>query len=427
MVKYILFFFLLNVSTISIAQSINKIINVKEVERIESVLSSDAMEGRGIGTEGLQRAADFIAAEFKRIGLKPLKGSSTFKQEFTLLKPKQISINATVYGLLLDPKNISVITCQKDLILSNNSGYEIRTIKATDAFSAEVQRAFASKKNVLVWVDTSLSKNFSRLNSLKRQIFKSDNSVVFVLAPSPSSQFTITAQHEFTEVKMANVVGMLPAKTNTKDIVVFSGHYDHLGIGKPINGDSIYNGANDDAAGITAVIMLAAYYKTRKDLSRNLIFSAFTAEESGGYGSQYFSRQLNADDVVAMFNIEMIGTESKWGNNSAYITGYDVTDMGKILEKNLIGTDFKFYPDPYIEQNLFYRSDNATLARLGVPAHTISTSKMDSEANYHKLSDEIGTLNLVNMTEIIKALAISAKSIVTGTDAPTRVNTKMLR
>jgi hypothetical protein len=100
--------------------------------------------------------------------------------------------------------------------------------------------------------------------------------------------------------------------------------------------------------------------------------------------------------------------------------------MGKILQANLQGTAFTFYPDPYIKENLFYRSDNATLARLGVPAHTISTSKMDSEPNYHKASDEIGTLDISNMAEIIKAIAISAKGIVAGKDTPSRVDTKSL-
>jgi Zn-dependent M28 family amino/carboxypeptidase len=88
--------------------------------------------------------------------------------------------------------------------------------------------------------------------------------------------------------------------------------------------------------------------------------------------------------------------------------------MGAILQKNLEGSSFKFYPDPYTEQNLFYRSDNATLARLGVAAHTISTSKMDSEPNYHKASDQIETLDLDNMNEIIKAIALSAGSIIAG-------------
>ena len=71
--------------------------------------------------------------------------------------------------------------------------------------------------------------------------------------------------------------------------------------------------------------------------------------------------------------------------------------------------------------HLFYRSDNATLARTGVPAHTISTSKMDAEKYYHTLDDEVETLDLKNMTEIIKAIAASARTILDGKDTPTRV------
>ncbi|HTS45449.1 MAG TPA: M28 family peptidase, partial [Puia sp.] len=121
------------------------------------------------------------------------------------------------------------------------------------------------------------------------------------------------------------------------------------------------------------------------------------------------------------------GTESKWGTNSAYITGYDKSDMGKILEKNLEGSRFTFYPDPYPQQQLFYRSDNATLARQGVPAHTISTSKMDSEKYYHTPGDEIGTLDMNNMAQIISAIAISSTSMVAGKDTPSRVDTQQLR
>ena len=130
---------------------------------------------------------------------------------------------------------------------------------------------------------------------------------------------------------------------------------------------------------------------------------------------------------MAMFNIEMIGTESKWGINSAYITGYEKTDLGTILQKNLEGTGFTFYPDPYPDQQLFYRSDNATLARLGVPAHTISTSKMDSEPNYHKVSDEVETLDMNNMAMIIRAIALSTAGLVQGKDSPTRVKVEDLR
>jgi Zn-dependent M28 family amino/carboxypeptidase len=258
-------------------------------------------------------------------------------------------------------------------------------------------------------------------------MFKMNTSVVFVLADTNPDTWSVEAVHEITEQKMANVVGILPGKSKKEEYVIFSGHYDHLGMVKPVNGDSIYNGANDDAAGITGVIMLAKYFATIKNNERTIVFAAFTAEEVGGFGSQYFSRQFEADKIIAMFNIEMIGTESKWGKNSAYITGYEKTDMGEIMEKDLEGTGFAFYPDPYPAQQLFYRSDNATLARLGVPAHTISTSKMDAEPHYHKVSDEVSTLDLANMTEIIKAIALSSNSIVAGKETPKRVKADELR
>ncbi len=230
-------------------------------------------------------------------------------------------------------------------------------------------------------------------------------------------------------LSLANVVGVIPGKSLPNEYVIFSGHYDHLGINgsKAVDGDSIFNGANDDAAGTTAMMMLAKYFKKLNNNKRTLIFVAFTAEEVGGAGAKYFSKQFDPITVKAMFNIEMIGTESMWGKNSAYITGYEKSDMGTILQKNLAGTAFTFYPDPYTNQNLFYRSDNKTLARLGVPAHTISTSKMDSEPNYHKPSDQFETLDIDNMTEVIKAIALSAQSIVSGKDTPTRVDTTQLK
>jgi Zn-dependent M28 family amino/carboxypeptidase len=223
-------------------------------------------------------------------------------------------------------------------------------------------------------------------------------------------------------IPMFNVVGILPGKSLKDEYVVFSAHYDHLGIvKKAVNQDSIANGADDDASGTTAVIELAKYFGKIGGNERTIIFVAFTAEEIGGFGSQYFSKQLNPDKVVAMFNIEMIGKESKFGKNNAFITGYERSDFGTILQKNLAGTAFKFYPDPYPAQNLFYRSDNATLARLGVPAHTISSDQIDTDKLYHSVDDEFESMDIGNITEIIKAIAISSTSIIAGKDTPSRV------
>ncbi|TMI83965.1 MAG: M20/M25/M40 family metallo-hydrolase, partial [Bacteroidetes bacterium] len=373
--------------------------------------------------------ADFIAAEFKKAGLQTWGNNQSFRQEFAVVRPRFISASATFDGSAVDEKNIIVVTCQPDLLIDERSGYTFARIREGENLRSAASAFIKAGKNVIILVDQSFATSFPRLTNLKRAMFKTDKSFVFVLAQEIPKKFEIKAKHEF-----ANVVGVLPGKPlptgqagKKNEYVIFSAHYDHLGVGQPVNGDSIYNGANDDASGTTAVIMLAKYFKALGNNERTIVFVAFTAEETGGYGSQYFSSQFDPEKVVAMFNIEMIGTQSKWGKNSAYITGFEKTDMGSILEKNLEGSGFTFYPDPYSMQQLFYRSDNATLARLGVPAHTISTSKMDDEPNYHRVTDQIETLDMDNMAMIIRSIALSAQSIIAGKDTPTRVKVEELR
>lgn len=436
MKKFILALSILLVSLVSFAQDINSIINAKEVERIERTLSSDEMQGRRTFTPGIDKAANFIAEEFKRAGLKPVEGNSYF-QEFNMLRTKFISASATLNGVEVDSRNVVGLTTAPDLSIDENSGYEKVVIGAKDTLFMALRRLQAAKKNYFVVVDTTHRRQFNGLKGSRREMFPSATNILLVLTTETVSSYKVSFKQELTPMPLRNVVGILPGKKRKDEYVIFSGHYDHLGIGKPNKDmDSIFNGANDDAAGTTAVIMLAHYFASRKDNERTIIFAAFTAEEVGGYGAQYFSKQYAPEKVVAMFNIEMIGTESKWGPNAAYITGYERSDMGKILEKNLARSNFIFYPDPYTTQNLFYRSDNATLARLGVPAHTISTSRMEPHADgvnkerdqyYHTLDDEIETLNMPNMAEIIKAIAISSTTIIAGKDTPSRVEVSQLR
>ncbi len=423
-------FLLLSLS--SFAQKIEDLITEKEVARIEKILSSDEMEGRRTFSKGIDKAAAFIADEFKKTGLKTWNNSGSYLQQFAMVRPKFISVNASIDGISVDSRDVIVVTCQPEIKVTEQSGYEKITIGKGANLVTEARKLMAANKNYFVLVDTSHARSMSSLTRMKSNLFKTDKSLIFMLAATDPKTYVVESKHEITEMPLANVVGVLPGKSKKNEYVIFSGHYDHLGImGKDRNGnvqtDSIFNGANDDAAGTTAMMVLAQYFKAINNNERTLVFVAFTAEEVGGYGSTYFSRQFNPDQVMAMFNIEMIGTESKWGTNTAYITGFDKTDMGKILQDNLVGTDFTFHPDPYPSQNLFYRSDNATLARLGVPAHTICTAKMDQEPHYHKASDEFSTLDINNMTRIIRAIALSSKGIVSGKDTPSRVNTSDLR
>ena len=427
MKKYFFLSAAIIVAQVAGSQDIHAIIHEKEAGRIETFLSSDALQGRKINTDGIEKAAEFIGNEFKKTGLGTFKNTTDYRQSFIVLKAMSISTNAVADGESMPDKNVIVITPQPDLEIKEKTGYEKITIGAKDNLFNKCYPLVQSGKNYIAFIDTSFSANFSRLSFFKRQMMPSAGNVVFMLTSKQPEKFAITAKHSFDSLKLSNVVGVLPGKSKPGEYIIFSAHYDHLGTGKIVNGDSIYNGANDDASGTTAVIMLAQYFKALNNNQRTLIFTAFTAEESGGYGSRFFSEQLKPADVKAMFNIEMIGTASKWGENSAYITGFEKTDMGTILQKNLEGTTFSFYPDPYLKENLFYRSDNATLARLGVPAHTISTSKMDDEPNYHKPSDETGTLDMANMAAVIKAIAISARSIIMGKDTPSRVDTSQLK
>lgn len=418
---------MLAIGQVSYSQSIDKVINVTEVERIEKILSADDMQGRRTFTPGIDKAADFIAAEFKKAGLQPVKGDSYF-QEFAMIKPKFLNANGTVNGNVIPEKNIVALSSQSNIKVDDKSGYTKVNIGEADTLFPVVMRLLDSKKNYFVTVHEKHGRMFNGLKRFREQSFESPSNIVLVLSNEAANTYSVEFNQEITRAPLKNVVGILPGKKKKNEYVIFSGHYDHLGIGKPNEaGDSIFNGANDDASGVTAVIMLAQYYAQQKNNERTLVFAAFTAEEVGGFGSKHFSGQFDPSKVMAMFNIEMIGTESKWGTNSAFITGYEKTDMGSILEKNLQGSAFKFYPDPYPDQQLFYRSDNATLARQGVPAHTISTSKMDSEKFYHTQEDEIETLDMKNMTEIIKSIAVSAKSIVAGKDTPSMVDTKQLR
>jgi len=409
---------------ISFSQNIDKIINAKKVMKIETVLSSDKMEGRKTFTPSIDRAADFIAGEFQQSGLKYFDGLNSYKQPFSMKKATILSASGNMDGKPVDADKIFALTTDSVVNIDENSGFTKVVITDTSNFF----KAFAlikSNQKYLVLVDPAHEKIFLRLKSSGRESFEDKAPVVFVLTNENPTNYHFEIKSNITSSSLANVVGVLPGKSKKDEYVIFSAHYDHLGIGKPdANGDSIYNGANDDAAGTTAVIMLADYFSKINNNERTLIFVTFTAEEIGGFGSQYFSKQIDPEKAIAMFNIEMIGTDSKWGNNSAYITGYEKSDFGKILQKNLQGSNFHFEADPYPKQNLFYRSDNATLAALGVPAHTISTSKMDNEPNYHKQSDEISTLDMKNMAQIIKAIAISSKTIISGEDTPTRVEKK---
>lgn len=411
------------------AQKPDTTISVKDVTATEAYLSSDAMRGRQVFTPDIDRAADFIAARFKAAGLKPMEGSKSYFEHFDLVEAVPDNIQVSINGQAIDPAQIGVQTSRANLDWTTTDSVKVYVIDKDHSFNQAMQAYRSGDANYLVLLDSATSLRIRRFLRFLTTHMSSPHSLVMVPFAGTPMSLDVHIHSHVVAKPLKNVVGILPGHgPKSSDYVIFSAHYDHLGVGKPdMKGDSVFNGANDDASGTTAVLTLARYFAGRHDNERTLVFAAFTAEEIGEYGSQYFATQWDPAKVVAMFNIEMIGTTSKWGENSAYITGYERTDMGQILQKNLAGTGFQFYPDPYTAQNLFFRSDNASLAKVGVPAHTISTSKMDNEPYYHKQGDEISTLDMDNMTRIIRSIALSSVSIVKGEDTPSRVDVSSLR
>ena len=388
------------------------------VDRVLNTLAADDMEGRKPATPGIEKAAAFLEQEFKKAGLQPLPSAQGFRQEFMIYKAENLSAVADWDGAKLDLSRIIAYTTKQDLHWKTG---DAEVIKPAAGDRGAIFAAFDRPGNTLLVLDSSNAAMFKRLKNFKMSKMDGGGELVVVQADMVPGSYDLQVTSQLKSDKLTNIAGMIPGRSRKAEHVIFSSHYDHLGYGKAVNGDSLYNGANDDASGTTAVVALANHFSKARDNERTIIFVAFTAEESGGFGSQYFSKHQDPASVVAMFNIEMIGTDSKWGKNSAYITGYERSDFGAILQADLEGSGFTFHPDPYPDQNLFFRSDNATLARQGVPAHTISTSKMDSEKYYHTVDDEVGTLDTGNMTEIIKSIAISSKGIISGKKTPTRV------
>lgn len=402
-----------------------------DVERVISALAADSMQGRQAFTPAADRAAAFIRAQFADIGLEHLEGLADYLQPFSVYAFAPKSASVVLNGRAVPADRVVVQSGADSLRWTTGDSTHVVTIGPEADPMRALGAAFRQSGNTLVLLDSRHRQAFEQLKGFlsgpSRSVERTGGrNRVFVLTQQPARSYQISAAAAVEQVPAANVVGVIPGR-RPQEIVLFSAHYDHIGIQPPAQGDSIANGANDDASGTTAVIELARYFKAKGRPERTLVFVTFTAEEAGGFGSRYFSKQLNPDHVVAMFNIEMIGKPAASGPHHGWITGFERSSLGKILQDAVRGTDFVFEPDPYPKEDLFYRSDNATLARLGVPAHSISTTPIDVDPDYHQVSDEVRTLDLDHLTNTIRAIAAGASTIVAGRATPTRVDTTQVR
>lgn len=194
-----------------------------------------------------------------------------------------------------------------------------------------------------------------------------------------------------------NMVGYLPG-TDAKlknEFVVVGAHYDHIGVIGNQAGDTIANGANDNASGTTVVLELAKYFGNKKINKRSIIFALFTAEEKGLLGSNHLANKLKEDgmDLYTMLNFEMLGVPMVNKDHSLYLTGHELSNLAAVsnsyAQKNLVG----FLPKAK-EFNLFRRSDNAPFHDVfNVPSQTYSSFDFTNFEFYHQVGDEVSQMD----------------------------------
>lgn len=407
----------------------NSAANEKLVREVIATLSSDDMKGRhAMKPAVIEKSTAYLEKHFKDLKLEPLNGLQGYRQEIPKKKVALGSVVVEVDGKKVDASNVYVISDKANI--SYTHGLLVKSVEFDSTMKDLKQqylmnagKLMADTTSSIVFVDGRLREGFSVMqNFLKDRLsFGRPGNMIFVIGEKASTNYRVEVKQNLTEFKMVNLAGMIKGKSKPDEYVIFAAHYDHIGVLKPVNGDSIANGADDNASGVSAVVSLASYYSKQKNNERSIIFVAFTGEEQGMLGSAAFTKLVDPEKVVAMINIEMIGKPSKWGQNAAFMTGIEKSNLGEIMQKNLASTSYKIHPDPYPEQNLFLRSDNMHLANRGVPAHSFSTDQIGNDPLYHSVDDELSTIDMANVIATINAIATGSSTIVSGAETPTRI------
>ena len=211
-----------------------------------------------------------------------------------------------------------------------------------------------------------------------------------------------------------NVVGIIRGSDPrvAHEAVVIGAHYDHLGVGQPIDGDSIYNGADDDGSGTVAILEIARDLIGGEPPRRTVVVLLSTGEEMGMLGTRYYINHpvIPMEQTVADLQIEMIGRPDPeaGGFGRGWLTGYERTTMGD----QLAAAGSPIIPDPRPDQGFFFRSDNAPFARIGIPAHTLSSFNLHSD--YHRPSDEVERVDFDHMAALVEAAIEAVRFLADG-------------
>jgi hypothetical protein len=437
-------------------------ISAADVRARIAFLASDALRGRDTPSPGLETAAQYIANEFKALGLQPLGDSGTFIQRYPYDRRELKATGARVelragdtgqtlrylqqYFLLPGP----IDTASAPVMFAGTAPLQAVQLPAS-ARGRIVAYYMPGKGPQGEWLERARASVLGAVGAQPAGLIMildpefSPESIGMIASSAGGEQLpfliagvsyaaakewfaragqdldalrnaatpaevsglaaTMSVQMDGTTSRPPNVVALLPGSDPAlKDTyIIFSAHMDHVGVGQPnAKGDSIFNGADDDASGTSAVLEVAqAFARLPPKPKRSIIFLTVSGEEKGLLGSDYFASHLPvpAEKVVADINIDMIGRNNP---DTVVAIGQEYTTLGETVQqvaKANSDLKLKVAPDLWPQEQLFFRSDHFSFAKRKIPAIFFTTGLHD---DYHQPSDEPQTIDVDKLARIAR-------------------------
>lgn len=436
-----------------------------------SFIASDLLEGRDTPSRGLDIAAEYIAAQFRRSGLEPVGDANEAgeKSYFQTANWKSVEPDAAGFSAAISDGQRTINLGAQQVTLNSQSGLDLSPttiIKINTQDEASTSSLTADQVSGKIIFGEALLNNRELLGKLagmnpalmvmvnravpngrgvggKRLVDpestqQSRRLAVLTIHDPEAIRFldslpigTTTAKlsmqlpmKEDRAVQLRNVVGLLPGSDPVlKDTyVLVTAHYDHIGIRPGASADNINNGANDDGSGTVSVIELASALSSMKTRpKRSILFMTFFGEEKGLLGSRHYGRHpiFPLEKTVADVNLEHVGrTDDVEGDKTgtATLTGFDFSDMGPIFKKAGELTGVNVYKHEKNSDSFFGRSDNQAMADAGVPAHTLCVAFIFPD--YHQVGDHWDKVNYPNLAKTNRMVALALTMIANSTETP---------
>lgn len=423
-------------------------ISAEDMRARIAFLASDALRGRDTPSPGLDSAAAYIVRELQRLGLEPGGENGTFYQRYPFtvrtLNTSGVSWGAARHGADFFVWPGTPLDIEGEMVaitgdLANAPASTIRGKVPVVTIRGRMDRAFrtavnsarnaaqlAGAKGLIVVLDSAVTEQNVReaAASFTRTTTVSPfTSVAFIRSQAMSStpgNASIIIPANVVEHRPPNVAGILRGSDPTlrETYVVISAHMDHVGVGRPdASGDSIYNGADDDASGTSAVLEIAEALAAAQRPARSVLFLFVSGEEKGLLGSRYYSDHPTVPlaSIVANVNLDMIGRNAP---DSVVAIGQDYSSLGPLTQevvRNHPELRMTASRDLWPQERFFFRSDHFNFARKEIPAIFFFSGVHE---DYHRPSDEVDKIDADKAARIARLAYYVTREIATRREPP---------